>query len=421
MRKLKAIYFAVLALYSLAMPAIPDTFAAPGIVAEWDDNSSTTANITLYDNSNCETGYRIYRAPGYSSAFSKLSQIVSANPAQKDTITVYDSTVSPNAFYSYEAVVYRGTDTLISTISTIYTFKFSKPQSLTHFTKLSNFPISLSGGWSALAGDSVILKESNAPAGKYTVINVRNPSAPQSAGYSDSSELFSYPLKTLIPIYLKSRIVNSYGFTDGQGVFCVKNNYAVVVNSPSISLFQFGNKRLTLVGSYRDENIAAVVPLNDSLFCVMSGNISAVGGSYSYLYPLRISSRAGLIIGNLIEVGSYLYRAISSSLSPNVRGAYNNTLLIGETFHGYPFNSWQYMIAYDLDSMRSLTFSGVNAPSWGRYSGYSLLRHPVSQPGCRSCVCRGSSRSQRLPDRPGQQRCFAGFVFWPSECPCGHA
>ena len=58
--------------------------------------------------------------------------------------------------------------------------------------------------------------------------------------------------------------------------------------------------------------------------------------------------------------------------SPYVRGVYNNTLLIGETFYDYPFNSWQNMIAYDLDSMQSLTCSNVSASSWGSYSGYLL-------------------------------------------------
>ena len=64
--------------------------------------------------------------------------------------------------------------------------------------------------------------------------------------------LLSYRLKTLIPIYVMSRMVNGYGFTGGHGVFCVKNNYAVVVKTPDISLFQFADKTLKLIGSYRD-------------------------------------------------------------------------------------------------------------------------------------------------------------------------
>jgi hypothetical protein len=355
------------------MPAVPDTFAPPGILAEWRDNASSAVKITLCDNSNCEAGYRVYRAPGFSSAFGLIAQIKSAHPGQRDTLTLSDSTVVPNAFYTYRAAAWRRRgDSALSRVSAVYTFHLSGGRRPAHFTRLADFPLALSGGWSALAGDSVILQENTSPAGKYTVIDVQNPSAPASAGFIDSSALASYPLASLIPIYLSSKVVNGYGFVGGKGVFCMKKKYAVVVNAPDITLFKFGNKAFTRIGSYRDENIAAVLPLNDSLLCVVSGNISAADGSYSYLYPVLISPTAGIVIGNLVEIGSFRNGAASTSLSPQVRGVYNRTLLIGETFTYYPFNSWHYMVAYDLDSMQSLASPSVGEASWRNYSGYPL-------------------------------------------------
>ncbi len=371
-RTLKAILIAVVALYSKGMPAAQDTFAAPDIVAEWSDNTAHAVNVTVCDNSNCESGYRIYRAPGYSSAWSRIGTVISAHPAQRDTITWNDSTVIPNAFYSYRAVAWRGSDTVASTVSTVYTFQFAGRRGPAHFTRLANLPISLTGGWSALAGDSIILQESTAPAGLYTVIDVHQPSSPRREGLTDSSVLMSYPFATLIPIYLKFHAVNNYGFAGGKGAFRMKNDVAVVVNSPDVSVYKFSDKTFTRTGSYRDENIASVMPLDDSLLCVLSGNISAVDGSYSYLYPLQVSAAGGLSIGALVETGSYRYGTRTASLSPNLRGTVNRTLLVAETFYDYPFNTWHYMTAYDLDSMQYLSSSNIGPSAWRNYSGYRL-------------------------------------------------
>ncbi len=371
-RTLFAIPIAVLTLYSSGMTAVADTFAAPDIVAEWSDNSAHAVNITVCDNANCESGYRIYRSPGHSFAWSRLATIISAQPARHDTITWHDSTVIPNAFYSYRAVAWRGSDTVASMVSTVYTFQFAVRRGPAHFTRLANFPISLKSGWSALAGDSIILQESTAPAGLFTVIDVHRPSSPRREGLTDSAALTSYPLATLIPMYLKFHTVNNYGFAGGQGAFCMKNDVAVIVNSPDISLYKFGGNTFTRTGSYRDENIASVVPLDDSLLCVLSGNISAVDGSYSYLYPLQVSAAGGVSIGNLVETGSYRYGTRTASLSPNLRGTVNRTLLVAETFYDYPYNTWQYMTAYDLDSMQYLSSSNIGEASWRNYSGYRL-------------------------------------------------
>lgn len=357
----------------VTMPAAPgfiDTFVAPGISV----THSYPITVTIYDYSNSEKGYRIYRAPVTSSSFTLIAQIVSVNPAHKDTITIHDTAAAPNTWYNYMAVVYNAADTISSPITTVYTFQFSGPRTLARFTKLSNFPISDSGGWSALAGDSVILKESNAPTGKFTAINVANPSAPQFAGYLDSATLLSYPLKTLIPVYLHFGLVNSYMNSEGfpsYNVFCSKNAYAIVATTNGIQSYAVINNSFTLIGSVQPsiEELSVVMALNDSFFCALNSQYP------TYLYPVRVSAAGVLLMDSSLEVGSFSYGAgYAIGLDPYIRGLCSNTLLVGENWYGSSGSSRlsnQYMVAYDLSLSQQFASSSVSA-AWLNYSGILL-------------------------------------------------
>ena len=97
---------------TLGLPVVPDTFVAPGISVLWNYDTSKSVQIKIADYSNCETGYRIYRSAGFSSPFSMIAQIVSAQPANEGTIIFKDTTVAVNTWYRYQAAAYLGSDSV---------------------------------------------------------------------------------------------------------------------------------------------------------------------------------------------------------------------------------------------------------------------------------------------------------------------
>ena len=103
-------------------------FNRPSISVYWNYDTSKSVRIRISDNSNCETGYRIYRDEGFSSSFSLISQITSANPEHMDSIIWYDTTISPNTWYSYKVAAFTSNDSIFSDPCSTFTFQTTKPQ-----------------------------------------------------------------------------------------------------------------------------------------------------------------------------------------------------------------------------------------------------------------------------------------------------
>jgi hypothetical protein len=162
--------------------------------------------------------------------------------------------------------VYNATDSIFSNACTTYTFKnIQVPQ--IQFSWLSDYPFS-PGGWTAKAGDSIIAHELNAPAGKYTAINIKNPSNPSFAGYIDSASLCSYPESSLIPAFMK------FG-NDGNGIYNTSmfskvrflNNRIIVFHKDStFRMYQKVNGQYVAQDSLRPHSFKHLVFLNDTTF-----------------------------------------------------------------------------------------------------------------------------------------------------------
>jgi hypothetical protein len=195
--------------------ALTEIFKAPKIsISGWNGDVSNSIQISITDSSNCEIGYRIYREQDFSSSFSVIADTVCSVPKNMGvTIILTDNTVSFNTWYRYKVAAYKGNDSLFSAPCTTFTFHYTpqQPQNIVRFQKLSDFPVTCdSTGWSARAGNSIILKENPSPTGMFSVINVSNPTNPSFAGYIDSTTVRAYTLQTLIPVFLNYGVSNSY-------------------------------------------------------------------------------------------------------------------------------------------------------------------------------------------------------------------
>lgn len=264
--------------------------------------------MNLADQSNCETGYIIYRDSGFSGQFKQIMKVISGIPSAHDSLTLFDATVAPNCWYRYEAEAYMADSTAYTGYSTIFTFKSQKPNQIAKFTKLSNYAISDSGGWSAIAGDSIILKETTAPTGKYTVINVKNPAVPISEGYIDSTTLMSYPMSTLIPAYLKFGVSNGFGPAGTSIIY--EGGDIIVGQTTMIRLYQVGASGLSQFDSLKidtcyecSQGITGMLRLNDSVIVISEEQRSEVSTLY-LCFPLQ-KFATGYIKDSTVQIGSY--------------------------------------------------------------------------------------------------------------------
>jgi hypothetical protein len=189
--------------------AFEEIFKKPSLLLSWDIDTSKSIRVTIFDSSNCETGYRIYRNQDFSATFQLVAQVISDAPKKKDTIPWFDSTISVNQWYNYTVAAFKNSDSIFSTSCSTYTYRAPQAKQTTKFHKVSEFPLSLDQtNWSAKSGDSIIIKESNAPQGKYSIINVADPANPVFDGYIDSVQLLKYPNESLIPIFFRYGVSN---------------------------------------------------------------------------------------------------------------------------------------------------------------------------------------------------------------------
>jgi hypothetical protein len=357
-----------------ATPPFIDTFVAPGISVLWNYDTSKSVQVKIANLSNSETGYLIYRSAGFSSAFSMIGQIVLAEPESGDTIVFQDTTAAINTWYSYEAAAYKSGDSVLSIAYSTFTFKSQEPQQIAKFTKLANCPISDSGGWAAIAGDSIILKENNAPAGKFTAINITTPAAPTFAGYIDSTTLLSYPLQTLIPVYLQYGVKNGYGAAETQVLHF--NNQVVIIQGTTISLFQIAGTNLTSLNSVTiSGDIFSTLQLNDSLFAVQFA-ISQPGESdYAAYYCLPVKISANQLVKLDPTFTGYAYDHMTDSYPNNSyaynRGLFNSIIFIPVNWIGPGLNYYN-MIICDIDLNRTYIAPGTSARTFTNNSGYYL-------------------------------------------------
>ncbi|MGA2507997.1 MAG: hypothetical protein ABSF80_11035 [Chitinispirillaceae bacterium] len=367
-------------------------FKQPSVYLSWYYDNSTAVKIIIFDSSNCETGYRIYREDGYSSSFSLIAQLISANPNNMDSIIWYDSTASFNKWYNYEVAAYKSDDSLFSNPCSTYTFHSIQPQNIVLFQKLSDFPVSDSANWSAKAGDSIILKENNSPAGKFSVINVSNTAHPSFAGYIDSTAAKSYPLQTLVPEFLNFGVFNSYNY---PGMFPARESFnskvmpykdrMLVLQGDTLCMYRIVGNNLVVVDSLflvlatqylhggNSPTPSGLTLLNDTLCIVRYDELSGYSGFFFYWYfqPLYLSA------SGFISLPLYQYAStynVSYSYWLNIR-AFDDSTILFSTNYSYNWvigNDTSNLIIYNAPSNRNIIIppSIIHARSFN--TGYYL-------------------------------------------------
>ena len=280
----------------------------------WNVDTSQKVSVIIYDSSNCEIGYHIFRGDGNSASLIKIATINSPDPRTRDSIIWIDTTARPNRWYTYRVTAFTAADSLFSDTCVTYTFRDFHSNMVSKFTKTSEFPISVSG-WSAKAGDSIFLKESNSPNGQFSVINVKDPVNPSFAGYIDSIALLAYPTNTLIPAFLKFGVSNSIRsrravVNNGQLFLVTSNRIIRYTTTSDFALID----SIDLSGSQSGFG-SNIFPLNDSILCLtrvtMNTNYSFVKATASglALFPETFSSgfsgAAGHSFSNQVNVQGF--------------------------------------------------------------------------------------------------------------------
>ncbi len=114
MRTFLSLLFTTALSFATGSPAVPDTLAAPQVSYNLSQPDYTCVTVTIYDNSNCETGYRIYRDSGFTSSYPLIAQTICTEPANHDTITFSDYTVKEHSVYHYVVAAFNAVDSVFS-------------------------------------------------------------------------------------------------------------------------------------------------------------------------------------------------------------------------------------------------------------------------------------------------------------------
>jgi hypothetical protein len=322
--------------------ALTEIFKAPTIsISSWHGETSTSVQISITDSSNCEIGYRIYREQDFSSSFSVIADTVSSIPKRRgDVIVRIDNTVSFNTWYRYRVAAYKSNDSLFSAPCTTFTFHYTPqlPQNIVRFQKLSDYPVSVdSNGWSARAGDSIILRETNAPAGTpFTVINVSNPASPVFAGYIDSAAARAYPLQTLIPVFLNYGVSNSYTNTK---VISYSDRMLITKDS-TIRMYQVAGSNLVSIDSVTIPQVVAnLLLLNDTFLIIQStiygNNPRNISFYAAYLSSTGFSPR---LFEYVQTINSYYFGMTTRDLRywrPNIQGVVDQNMYVSCDYYRY--------------------------------------------------------------------------------------
>jgi hypothetical protein len=336
-------------------------FKKPGLSVSWNSDTTNFARVVIYDSSNSETGYRIYRADGFSAPYTLVSQIVSASPTRTDSIVWLDSTLTLNSWLNYKVAAYTSKDSLFSDPCSTYSFHSEQIQQPVTFTKLSDFPISMDSGLSALAGDSIIIKESLSPAGKYSAINITDPAHPKFDGYVDSTALLSYPVKTMLPVFLKYGVFNN----ESNRKVCLYNEKMLVLKDSVLKRYQIQNNNLVLIDSLKNFKGNSILLMDTTLLAVQYD--SAYQNPYlsGYMfYPVQVSP-AGLSQLPNYKIGEEaFYFSSTSYVEPNICGALNNRIFISANRNisgSYISTTKTDVIVYDIPLGRVIDLSGVSS------------------------------------------------------------
>jgi hypothetical protein len=314
--------------------SLTPVFIKPSVTIVWDYDTSRFPIINIFDSSTSETGYRIYRDKEFSGTFSEIAYHPSTVPNKKEVIQILDTGISLNNWYSYKISAIKGDSSLVAYCTT-FTFRSIKSKNAVILNKIRSIPLSVDSGWSAKAGDSIIVKEKSAPEGKFTVLNVKDPKNPKFDGYTDSATLLKYPVGTLIPVFLR------YGTNDNYGnAYLIKaKNNVLMLNKQTygnaIYRFKISDDSLDLVDSIKVSSIVGggayfseVKIINDSLFSTTTmSSDNAIRPSYTYYYTIfEIWSEIVRPLLTTDAGGSSIYGVVNCSSS--ILGAINNQILI---------------------------------------------------------------------------------------------
>ncbi len=378
---------ALLSVTTYAATSATPVLIKPSLSVIWNSDTTNYAKVVIIDSSVNQSGYRIYRADGLSSSYNLITQIVSAGSSKIDTVTWIDSTIPLNSWANYKVAVFAGTDSLFSAPCSTYSFHSEPDQQVVTFTKLSDFPISINlgrlygdsispniykYGLSALAGDSLIIKDSLAPARKYSAINVKDPAHPKFDGYVDSSALLSYPIKTLLPVFLKYGVANS--FANRQ--VCSYNNKMLVLRDSVLKRYQIQNNNLVMIDSLKGYKGNSIFLLDTTLLAVQyfEGVPLTIAQIEGYFYPIKISP-TGFSVLPAYDLGYRIDTEIGNRvLEPNIQGIINNRIFVSTNIFSYtiPIPKITNEIIYDLSLNRIIGLSNVSSYVNSSNTGYCI-------------------------------------------------
>ena len=220
-------------------------FQTPTLSVSWDIFDPVAIQVSLSDRSNCESGYRIWRAENGSNNFTSIADFPSIDPSHLGSgISLHDSSISINKWYTYKVEVYRSDSSIFSYNASCFTLKPENSKQIIRFNKVNEQPLTLSG-WSARTGDSIILKERNTE--KYSVFNIRDKKVPRFDGYIDSSILISSSFASVIPAHLKFNIGKDCGFPN-QKIF-QKGDQIIYQTTMSVYLYSNVQNNLELLSA----------------------------------------------------------------------------------------------------------------------------------------------------------------------------
>jgi hypothetical protein len=132
------------------------------------------------------------------------------------------------------------------------------------------------------------------------------------AGYIDSAALRSYPAQSLIPAYLKYGVKNVYGAAGTQALLF--KNQIVVVKDSTIRLLNIADNSLSTVDSFNQAGIIAILPLNDSQFCIefniITGNAGSEMWDTTYLKLLNVNT-TGFFISSTSIGRTYISQGLN--------------------------------------------------------------------------------------------------------------
>jgi hypothetical protein len=307
---------------------------------------------------------------GLNTHYQLVSEIKSAHAPSMGRLTHKDSNIRYNAWFSYKVAVFTDSDTLFSEPCTTFTSRYAPATQVTKLEKIGNFPLNVSG-WSALAGDSIIVQEQNAPQGMYSIINIGDRRNPRFDGYIDSVKLLSYPMQTLVPLYLRYGVAN----TAQQINVMMSGERVLMLHGGALGMYQIQGNELRTVDVLPDFPGNTIHLLNDSSIVAIKP-ISVYTFRYGQTIvftPLAltadgISTLPSRTLG-LMSSSSMNY----SSSDPYIQGIVNGNVLISvDNFHGVPYNTtYQHnQLAYNYSTGAAVMLTGAmpyaNAQNTGR-------------------------------------------------------